>query len=226
MTEILKQAKRVYFSDSHIPKNNSFFREWLGKVLNESKAKIIGLGDVFELVECNLAEVLEKGKQEIKLLRELAEQGRLTLFYGNHDEVNAGTYIAFEKIGVKRHYERAIYKEFLLIHGHQFDPVCRHGFIWKVLSKILPWFVTPRKAKYGQKEKLYHKLVARVLMNAVRENKNIIMGHTHWAGIITMETRKRIINLGDMLDSCTWLAELEDRFVLMKRWEVVGWESW
>jgi len=219
--EILQQAKRVYFSDSHIPRNNSFFREWLGRVLDESKAKVVGLGDVFELVECYLDEVLEKGKAEIDLLKELRKQDRLTLFYGNHDEVAGGTYIAFDVIGLTRHYEKAMYEDFLLLHGHQFDPVCRYGFIWKVLSKILPWFVTPGRAKYGQKEKLYYKSVARVIMNAVKERKNIIMGHTHWAGIVMLESGKKIINLGDMLDSCTWLAEVGDRFVLMKRWEVI-----
>ena len=91
------------------------------------------------------------------------------------------------------------------MHVDQYaNPIKRFQFIWKILSKILPWFVTPGKAKYGQKEKLYYKSVATVLINAVRENRNIIMGHTHWAGVISMESGRKVINLGDMLDSCTW----------------------
>ena len=221
MRELLQKAQRIFFSDSHIPRNNYFFLEWLDAVVSDSKAVVYGIGDVFELLECTRDEVLDKGSSEIALLRKLAKDKRLRLLSGNHD-LDAGRCLGFPPYFKQ---DRVGYfigdKFYWLMHGHQFDWACKY-MPWKWLSKILPWFMTPGKAKDKQKEKIYHNAVNRVLQAIYKKNINIIFGHTHWAGIIERENRCVLVNLGDMLGSCTWAMQIGNIIYLCQKWEMIG----
>ncbi|MCD6124299.1 metallophosphoesterase [bacterium] len=223
MKEMLREAKRIYFSDSHIPRCNEFFVEWLIKIIDYSKAKVYGLGDIFELIECTKDEVRNKGIIEMGLLRKLNNIGRLFLLKGNHD-MDAGRCLGFPFYTESdRFYYSISGVGFYFMHGHQFDPICKHTWLWNILRHIVPYFVTPGKAKYGQKQKIYDATVKRILNNVYKANISLVFGHTHWAGIILRENGKVIINIGDMLDSCTWLLEHKNgKFYLFKKWEIMA----
>ena len=221
--ELLGNAEKILFSDSHIPRNNEFFTEWLMKVIDYSKAKVYGLGDVFELIECKEDEVRKKGIIEIGLLRKLKQLNRLFLLRGNHDMESGKVFGLPSYTDSDRDYISVNETTFCILHGHQFDPICKHVWLYKFFSWLIPYFVTPGKAKYGQKQKIYDITVKKVLNNAYKANKNLIFGHTHWCGIIKRESGHVIFQLGDMLDSCTSLIiDKEGKFYLLKKWEIIA----
>ena len=220
MKELLKKANKIFFSDSHIPRNNPFFIEFLDCIIGDSKAVVYGVGDVFELIECTRDEVIERGAAEIALLRALAREKRLRLLPGNHDP-NAGRCLGFPRYFRD---DRAIYylgdRPFWLLHGHQFDWVCKR-LPWRLLGKVLPFFMTPGKVK-AKGPKPFNRAVARVYNRIFSEKKNIIFGHTHFGCQIIRENDFTLINLGDMLDSCTWAMEIEGRIYLCRKWKVIS----
>ncbi len=162
--EFLKNAKKIFFSDSHIPRNNEFFVEWLIKVIDYSEAKVYGLGDIFELIECTEDEVRDKGIIEIGLLRKLKQANRLFLLKGNHDMESGKAFGLPSYTSSDRDYITANGTTFCILHGHQFDPICKHTWLWKILKYIIPHLVTPGKAKYGQKQKIYDITVNRIML--------------------------------------------------------------
>jgi len=219
----------IAFSDLHIPYTNKYFIDFANFVPSKADLVII-VGDILDLIRCSEKDI-EQSKIARKLINSLESlmfKVRTILIKGNHDPELEKIAPKFFKFACEKSLlhvkERYIIGNYLFIHGHQFDPICK-WIRWKWLKKIMPFlFRTPSEWKIKKREK-WKKHIASIYSNCysfLEENKNLnlVIGHTHYASKHVIETNQFLIDCGDFQDSCSWVEiDLRHKNALIKKWK-------
>ena len=179
-----------------------------------------------------------------KILRRARHGEHVMLIPGNHDEVlreYAG--ISFGNIEVEQQaiHTAADGKNYLLLHGDEFDQVTRHhrwvallgDVAYEFLLRVGGWISKTRRllgisgywSLAGYAKRRVKKAVNFIsdfessVAHAVRDRKldGVICGHIHWAEIRTVEDIQ-YLNCGDWVDSCTAIVEHFDGRMEIVRW--------
>ena len=181
-----------------------------------------------------------------KILRRARHGEHVMLIPGNHDEVlreYAG--ISFGNIEVEQQatHLAADGKQYLLLHGDEFDQVTRHhrwvallgDVAYEFLLRVGGWISKARRvlgisgywSLAGYAKRRVKKAVNFIsdfessVAHAVRDRKldGVICGHIHWAEIREVDGIQ-YLNCGDWVDSCTAIVEYFDGRMEIVRWSV------
>lgn len=179
-----------------------------------------------------------------KILRRARHGEHVMLIPGNHDEVlreYAG--ISFGNIAVEQQttHRAADGKQYLLLHGDEFDQVTRHhrwvallgDVAYEFLLRVGGWISKTRRllgisgywSLAGYAKRRVKKAVNFIsdfessVAHAVRDRQldGVICGHIHWAEIREVEGIS-YLNCGDWVDSCTAIVEHFDGRMEIVRW--------
>ena len=179
-----------------------------------------------------------------KILRRARHGEHVMLIPGNHDEVlreYAG--ISFGNIEVEQQatHLAADGKQYLLLHGDEFDQVTRHhrwvallgDVAYEFLLRVGGWISKARRvlgisgywSLAGYAKRRVKKAVNFIsdfessVAHAVRDRKldGVICGHIHWAEIREVDGIQ-YLNCGDWVDSCTAIVEHFDGRMEIVRW--------
>ena len=205
----MESEKIICISDLHIPYTSQYFFPFANYACNADK--VIFNGDTFDLFKCTMKDIKDShiGQELIKAVKGIVMKAETIFIKGNHDEeldeklpelldmeVSAFPFYRIGRIG--------------FVHGHQFDPLCKH-LDWYLLSKFAPWFFNPpSKWKQKNKEKWKEK-TGRIYAEAfsflekASWCKILVIGHTHYPSIHTLETGQKLADCGDWLDSRSWI---------------------
>ena len=183
-----------------------------------------------------------------KILRRARHGEHVMFIPGNHDEVlREYTGISFGNIAVEHEWihHAADGKNYLLLHGDEFDQVTRHHRWVAVLGDVAYEFLLRVGAILSRTRRLfgiagywslagYAKRKVKKAVNfisdfessvahAVRDRglDGVICGHIHWAEIREVEGI-RYMNCGDWVDSCSAVVEHDDGRMEIVRWLTTG----
>jgi len=220
----------IAFSDLHIPFTNRYFLDFI-KVVPAKADLVVIVGDIFDLIRCSEKDIKKSkiGRELINSLETLMFKVRTILIKGNHDPELEKIAPKFFKFAYEKSLldvrEKFIIENYLFIHGHQFDSVCKR-IKWKWLKKIMPFFFrTPSEWKVRKREK-WKKHIASIYSNCYtflekNRNLNLVIGHTHYASKHIIETKQFLIDCGDFWDSCSWTEiDLKLKNATIRRWKI------
>ncbi|HEC93270.1 MAG TPA: hypothetical protein ENI51_09810 [Candidatus Atribacteria bacterium] len=215
--------KIIAFSDIHIPYTNKKFLSFVDYALDEADL-IVGVGDIIDRVRCTEKEIMESktGPLLLKALKKLILSGKCYLLKGNHDPDLDKTIQKLLGISCETP-PYFIINNIFFTHGYQFDAACSWA-PWRFLKKIAPWFFKPPSHWKQYNRKKWHKSIGAIYSNvfgfAEHHTYNlIVIGHTHYAGIMRIESGQIIADCGDWLDSCTYI-KLDNGQLDFKKWDL------
>jgi len=205
----MESEKIICISDLHIPYTSQYFIPFANYACKADK--VIFNGDTFDLFKCTIKDIKDSliGQELVKAVKGIVKSTQTVFIEGNHDpdleivltellemEITAFPFYRIGRVG--------------FVHGHQFDPLCKH-LDWYLLSKFAPWFFNPpSKWKQKNKEKWKEK-TGRIYAEAfsflekASWCKILVIGHTHYPSIHTLETGQKLADCGDWLDSRSWI---------------------
>jgi len=211
--------KTYIFSDSHIPFSNKAFLTFLRRAQEVDVHIVIGNGDVYDLLRVPFEEIIsrEPGKTLHQELMKLAKRKKVILVLGNHDATlkNYQGDLPFEIV------DSLDLNGYHIEHGHRFDLECQ-WLPWRLLIRLLQGlWQTPSRLKEAGKAKKYQWLVGTIHGKALAwlarsGYRGLIMGHTHFGLLATLEDGRVLADSGDFLDSASFL-ELEGGKVRLRR---------
>jgi len=199
--------KIVAFSDIHIPFTSQDFLPFMDKIVSDPSIDlVVGVGDILDMVRCNIEDILGSkiGVMLLLGLKRLILKKKTRFVPGNHDPELGKTLTAL--LGIDIAAEDFILDGFQFTHGYQFDPLCSWA-PWKWLKKVAPFFFrTPRDWKERNREKwqekvgvIYGKVYS--YLEKRTDLRGVVMGHTHYPSIHYLETSQVVFDCGDGLDS-------------------------
>lgn len=179
-----------------------------------------------------------------KILRRARHGQHVMLIPGNHDEVlreYAGISFGNIEVELQSIHRAADGREYLLLHGDEFDQVTRHhrwvallgDVAYEFLLRIGGWISKARRllgisgywSLAGYAKRRVKKAVNFIsdfessVAHAVRDKNldGVICGHIHWAEIREVEGIT-YLNCGDWVDSCSAIVEHFDGRMEIIRW--------
>ena len=206
---MMGDKKIICISDLHIPYTSRHFIPFAGYACKADK--VIFNGDILDLVKCNTKEIKNSyiGQKLISALKKIVKSTQTMFIEGNHDPELEKSLT--ELLGI----EVATFPFYRIgrigfVHGHQFDPFCKH-WNWYLLSKFAPWFFNPPSEwKLRDREKWKEKIgqiyaEAFSFLEKARWCRILVIGHTHYPSVHTLETGQKLADCGDWLDSRSWV---------------------
>lgn len=197
-------------SDLHIGYENTRYdkiNEFLDVVENKA-SELILVGDTFDLWRSNWLQILSKHKDIIVKIADISLNIPVIIIRGNHDY---NLSLEFFK-NIKHNINIVNKLEFddkIFIHGWQFDLLQRFGSIfYKQIFEYFPFLYQIFFRKPSEilsindyESELVKKIRKETIEFSNKNNKIIIMGHTHVPLI-----SDKIIDCGDFVDSCSYIT--------------------
>lgn len=216
------------FSDSHIgvTANYDKFHQFLDVVESEKPDRLIGVGDIIELVWTDFDNIMawEPSRSAVNHLKQVAESGVPTsITPGNHDRDILEYATELKPIEIRL--QTLFWDKLFYTHGHQFDPLEKG--LWKWICKsplryIAPGvyhglYGSPYSLKQSGKDTSYSRLVGIIEagMNLWLGSVSGVFGHTH-SEFIRERRGQQIANCGDFVDSASFLIIKDGKVSL--RW--------
>jgi len=228
MTRTWKNYRVLVLSDAHaggggeaddFRQHSKLFETLLRKAL-DSRVCLVFPGDIIELWQFRIDEILRQYGAIFRMAGRLAEEGRLHFCHGNHDEEAAA--IA-ELLGLGWTSAAVVVEtgpgRWWIEHGHRYDPHNRqpswaHRLLLagaKVLEKINPNADVLDRYKPASARKAAPIETDPLAVNAQRlltlgSLSGVVMGHTHRGGIWEVHTPRGprpYGNCGAWTESCT-----------------------
>lgn len=207
----------LIISDLHLGsplfKKEEFIHELLS---NDKYDSIIINGDLFDVWEEELADIVIKYKHLVDLLNKISIGKQIIYVLGNHDPEPTDIKEILPNVTVVNYFKS---EDYIVLHGHQFDSqIMKHSLIARWLFKC-HWVLERvgidiqlifrelyHSIKAKMDKKYYHDLVLNIEQEAVAtypDMKYVFLGHTHMPkvhqGITTY------VNSGDWTHNCSYV---------------------
>lgn len=240
------KVRSIFISDVHLGTRGCQAERLLDFLRDYESENLFLIGDIIDFWAMNRGIHWTPAQNTVvqKILRRARHGEQVMLIPGNHDEVlreYAG--VSFGNIEVEQQttHLAADGKEYLLLHGDEFDQVTRHhrwvallgDVAYEFLLRVGGWISRARRlfgisgywSLAGYAKRRVKKAVNFIsdfessVAHAVRDRKldGVICGHIHWAEIREVEGIT-YLNCGDWVDSCTAIVEHFDGRMEIVRW--------
>lgn len=243
------KVRTLFLSDIHLGSRACQAQALLDFLRDHPCEQLYLIGDIVDFWAMRRGIIWTAAQNTVvqKLLKRARHGERIVLIPGNHDEAlreHAGADFGGIHIVMEHVHRTADGRNFLLVHGDQFDQVTRyHRWIavlgdvaYNALVRLTAWLSWTRRrlgissywslAGYAKRKvKTAVNFISNfeeAVLRAARERglDGVICGHIHWAAIREINGLT-YVNCGDWVDSCTAILEHFDGRLELVHWTPV-----
>lgn len=213
---------KLILSDLHLGSPLFTSEHMINNLLSSSRySSILLLGDIFDIWENNLEDILKKYHHIIRTINIISNEKEVVYIVGNHDPTPIDIKSILKDVKVLNNYK---FDDCIAIHGHQYDSLINKYssianylfyFQW-IFERLGLDFQTIFRELYHSikakmKKKYYNNLILDIEQTAVESYssyKHVLMGHTHVPKIV--EGKTSYINSGDWTHNYTYVEYNHD----------------
>lgn len=240
------KVRTLFLSDIHLGSRACQAQALLDFLREHPCEQLYLIGDIVDFWAMRRGIIWTPAQNTVvqKLLKRARHGERIMLIPGNHDEAlreHAGADFGGIHIAMEHVHRTADGRDFLLVHGDQFDQVTRHhrwiavlgDVAYNALVRLTAWLSWTRRrlgissywslAGYAKRKvKTAVNFISNfeeAVLRAARERglDGVICGHIHWAAIRQIDGLT-YVNCGDWVDSCTAILEHFDGRLELVHW--------